>query len=253
MNPTKNKQELTAPPKNELAALGADDIGTMYGDLGADDIAVPRLTVLQGLSPQVSDGLGKPGTLFVTGLNRDLGRELEIVPLLRNRTRMRWRPLDEGGGIICQSFDSKTGVGDPGGDCERCPMAVWRSSKPPLCDVYENVIVALRADEDWVPVALSGARTKLKAMKDLNTLFMAEMLKKRPLFMKSYVIRVIDKMNKAGLKYYNFRVMPGNNNQVLPAAEIEKAQRLYDMIKHRTLNIQQTADDAQHIAPNDEI
>lgn len=233
------ENNLPAKVENNLPAMSAADVKQMYGDLGTEDITVPRLTVLQGLSPEVADGLGRPGELFIKGLNQCHGKELEFVPLIRSKTRIRWTPLQEGGGIRCQSFDGKQGQGDPGVECGTCDLAIWKGTTPPVCDQYENVIIMIRGAEDPIPMALSGARTKLKALRDLNTLFMTQQLKQRPLYMKSYILMVIEKTNKANLKYYSFKIKPGNNNAVLPADEIAQYEAIYNSIKGKNLVVEQ--------------
>ena len=239
----KDKSNAMTPSKTDQQQLTTEmnqaDLQAMFGDLNTNDISVPRLTVLQGLSPEVADGLGKPGRLFIKGLNQEVGTEIEIIPILRSRSRIRWKDLDKGGGILCQSFDGKLGNGDPGGNCETCSLSGWVDNKAPSCDLYENVIVVLRQEKDWFPIALSGSRTKLKAMKDLNTLFMAEMIKRRPLFMKSYIVKVIEKTNKSNLRYFSFRITMGNNNQVLPDEEVAKANQIFNQIKGKTISVQQ--------------
>jgi hypothetical protein len=180
----KNKPEEKAiTSKGEMAVepykMSQEDQELMFGDMGAEDLSIPRITVLQGLSPEVSEGLGTPGDLFVKGLNQNLGKAaVEIIPLLRNRSRIRWKAMDEGGGILCQALDGLNGVGDPGGDCQACNFKEWIVKDPksgkmkPGCDLFQNVICVLRKEEEWVPMALSGSRTKLKALKDLNSLLM---------------------------------------------------------------------------------
>lgn len=246
---------LPAKVENNLpATMSAADVKQMYGDLGTDDITVPRLTVLQGLSPEVADGLGRPGNLFIKGMNQELTKELEFVPLLRNKTRIRWNPLQEGGGIRCQSFDGKQGQGDPGIECATCELSQWKGKEAPVCDLYENVIIMIRGSEDPIPMALSGSRTKLKALRDLNTLFMTQQLKQRPLYMKSYVLMVIEKTNKANLKYFSFKVKPGNNNALLPAEEIQQYEAIYNSIKGRNIVVQQeNTKDEQIVDTNPEL
>lgn len=205
ISPPPNLPAVKSEVKQELQTLSAAEVDAMFGDLGKEDISVPRLTVLQGLSPEVTEGLGTPGNFFAKGLNRLYGKELEIIPILRSRSRLKWVPMAEGGGVACQAFDAKVGQGDPGGNCDTCLLKEWQGSKPPACDLYENMVVVVRTDEDWIPMALSGSRTKLSAFKDLNTLFWAEREKQRPIYMKSYVAKVVADKSGSGLPFFNLR------------------------------------------------
>lgn len=236
-----------------LAELGLskEDLAIMGGGMDSGDISIPRMVILQSTSPEISDALGTPGDFFIKGINQNLGKgPLEIIPLLRSKSRIRWKPIEEGGGLLCRSFDGKTGQGDPGGNCDTCPKKDWahkdvKTGKlKPDCDLYENVICVLRGQDDWIPVAFSGSRTRLKAIKDLNTLLLLELQKGRPLFSKCYTVKGMKKLGNAGNQYFNFSISTGNNNQVLPQDEIMKAAAIFISIKGKTLVVSEEREDA---------
>ena len=250
----KNKPEEKAiqetSPAGALAPIQMDkgDMQEMFGDMDSGDVSVPRIVVLQGLSPEVTNGQGKPGDFYVKGLERNLGSApLEVVILLRNKSRIRWQDLQLGGGILCRSGDAKSGVGDPGGNCAACPYSQWEVSDDnksgrPGCDVYQNLIVVLRKDDDWFPMSLSGNRSKLKAFKNLNALLMVEMGKGRPLFTKSYLVESIKQTNKQSMQYFSLRIAPGNGNALLPDDEQQKAFALFKSLKGKNIEISHEQD-----------
>jgi hypothetical protein len=248
------KQELavTEPKDTSLAKLNAAEAEAMYGKMEKEDLIIPRLTVLQGLSPEVQDGLGKPGSLFITSINRELGKEVEIIPLMRNRSRIRWSPRAEGKGIKCRSNDAVTGAGTPGGTCKTCPESQWNGVTPPSCDLFENVFVVLRQDADWFPLSFSGSRTKMKPFQALNTLLLMEQMRGRPIFGKSYVIKVIDDKNGKGDRYFNYRISVANENKPLPDLEVEKARELFNMIRVSNVKIEQESE-TPAVAANEEL
>lgn len=239
-------KEITVPETKEtsLVKLNAAEAEAMYGKMEREDLTIPRLTVLQGLSPEVQDGLGKPGTLFVTSINREIGKEVEIIPLMRNRSRIRWSPRTEGKGIKCRSHDGITGTGDPGGVCKTCPKSQWDGSTAPVCDLFENIFVVLRQDTDWFPLSFSGSRTKMKPFQALNTLLLMEQMKGRPIFGKSYIVRVIDDKNGKGDRYFNYRISVANDNKPLPDAEIEKAREMFNLIRTSNVRVEQESETA---------
>lgn len=239
--------EIQKPESKEISnelKLSKDDIEQMYGGMGQEDITIPRIVVLQGLSPEVMDGKGKPGEFYIKGFERNLGKgPIEFIVILRSKSRLRWRDLKLGGGILCQSTDAKLGVGDPGGECEKCSLAAWQTdSGQPGCDLYQNVIVVLRKDEDWIPMALSGNRTKLKPIKNLNSLLMLEMTKGRPMFAKVYALEAMQKQNTQGMQYFSYRISPANENKLLPIEEQQKALSIFNSIKGRKINIAEEQD-----------
>lgn len=228
--------------------MSSQELRDQFGEMDSNDITIPRIVILQGLSPEVSEGRGKPGEFYIKGLERNLGNKpLEIVVLLRNKSRIRWQDLQLGGGILCRSFDAKAGQGEPGGNCDTCPMQAWEVSETnksgrPGCDLYQNLIVVLRTDEDWMPMAVSGNRSKLKALKNLNSLLMVEMAKSRPLFAKSYIMESTEKTNTKGLRYFSYRISPGNGNAMIPEPEQLRAYDLYKSLSGKKLNIVQEPD-----------
>lgn len=225
--------------------MSKEELRDQFGEMNSNDITIPRIVILQGLSPEVSEGRGKPGEFYIKGLERNLGnKSVEIVVLLRNKSRIRWQDLQLGGGILCRSFDSRKGQGDPGGDCSACKFQTWEVSDSnksgrPGCDIYQNLIVVLRQDDDWMPMAISGNRSKLKALKNLNSLLMVEMSKNRPLFAKSYLLEPKEATNPKGLRYFSYRISPGNSNAVIPDAEQYRAYDLFKSLQGKKIDIVQ--------------
>lgn len=245
---TEKNLEKTDEKTKALAGLelSAADQAAMYGELTQEHVTIPRLSVIELLSPEFKEQLGKTGDFFVKGANINLGKEpLEIVVLMRSNSRMRWKPMNEGGGIICQSRDGKKGVGEPGGDCSKCSLKDWQGSNKPQCDGYENFIVVLRKDlqnGEPMPMAISGSRTRLKGLKDFNTMLMLSIQKRRPLFYKSYVIQTVHKVNGQN-DWHIFRFSPGNNNAPLPEAEQLAAMQLFKAYSNMNIDIQQDRED----------
>jgi hypothetical protein len=251
-------KEITKKQEQALSAIkmSAEDKEAMYGGLEQEDVTIPRIVILQGLSPEVTEGRGKPGEFFIKGLERNLGDDpVEIVILMRSKSRIRWQDLTLGGGILCQSKDSKLGTGDPGGDCSVCPHAAWSGTGKPSCDLYQNLVVVLRNDEDWFPVALSGNRTKLKAMKNLNSLLLTELAKGRPLFSKSYLLESVNKTSSKGLKYFSYRISPNASNAQIPEDEQQQAYAIYNSLKGKTIEIiqEQEKEEVQAESPSGEF
>lgn len=229
---------VAAPGALAMPAMSQADLKEMYGDMDRDDITIPRMVILQGLSPEVTQGQGRPGEFYIKGLERNLGKgPVEFIVLMRNKSRIRWQDLQFGGGILCRSVDAKQGVGEPGGACEQCPHSVWNGKDKPACDIYQNLIVVLKQDSEWIPMAISGNRTKLKAIKNLNSMLMVELAKGRPLFAKSYTIEAVNRSNTQGMAYWSYRIGPANDNAVLPADVQQKAFVVYNSLKGKTIEI----------------
>lgn len=99
------------------------------------DVKLPRLGLCQALTPQRSDGDPqyidglKEGDIFNNVTQINYGRSAKIVPLLYFKMRFLFKPMDQGGGILCRSNDCKTGIGEPGGACLICPLAQFGTAR----------------------------------------------------------------------------------------------------------------------------
>lgn len=231
-------EALPALPMNE------NELKAMYGDMTAEDFKVPRLVLLEGLSPEVAEGLGKPGDLFLKGLNMNLGSApLEVVVLMRFKTRICWRDLSSGGGILCRANDGKTGMGEPGGACAACTKTQWVGQEQPECSLYENFIVWVRDPSKGVPlpIALSGTKGRLGTLKDFNTMLEIHRLQNRPFFDKVYTIKPTQKSNPriASAKYHVFGIAPGNDNKLLNQDEVKGYYELFKKLSQQNLVVEQ--------------
>lgn len=243
----KNKEQELAPKQEQpLVVYDPKDLTDSYGEMNADHVNIPRLVVLESLSPEIREKAGSAGELLVKSLNRNLGPgPIEVVVLSRTSSQIKWKPLNDGGGIVCKAEDGKTGTGDPGGDCSVCPQRQWQGQgKAPLCDQYENFLVVLREDlknGDAFPMAISGSRSRLKKLKDLNTQLMTLVQRRLPLFAKSFKLSVIEKANPKfpANVYHIFSFAPGNDNKQLPEEEQRAAYELFKSFKGKKIIVEQ--------------
>jgi hypothetical protein len=144
-------------------------------NIDTSDVFIPKLRLAQALTAEVTNGTAKSGQWVVSG--EDPMVKPVIVPLLMNRRR-ELRDPDENRQILCRSFDSLKGVGNPGGDCSTCPMAKWTEGKKgkgnsaPQCNfIYSYVIYIVDLD---AVVILEFSRTSIAAGKMLNSVIMAK-------------------------------------------------------------------------------
>jgi hypothetical protein len=155
-----------------------------------EDYATPRLVLLQALSPQVEEGLGKAGNFFHSGSEVDLGSELVVTPCFITKAYTLWRPRPEGG-VLARSRDAiswdKTGSwevklkGVPrpvtwrikDKNVKASGLAAWGSSNPddpdspPAATLSYNIPVMIQGHYDLGPVALSMQRSQVKVAKKL--------------------------------------------------------------------------------------
>jgi hypothetical protein len=137
-------------------------------DMSSEDMTIPRLRLAQGLTGEVQDGTAKPGEWLMTGF--ESVPELTIVPLLFARNRAL---RDDEGMVLCKSEDATAGIGEPGGDCSKCPMNQWSDGAkgeriPPKC-VFSYVYITYVSEFETMAL-VEFRRTSIQAGKTLNTM-----------------------------------------------------------------------------------
>jgi hypothetical protein len=70
----------------------------------SDLVIVPRIKLLQALSPEVDEGFA-PGDFFHTVAEESMGNELHMVPVFINQSVILWRPRKDGGGLLARADD----------------------------------------------------------------------------------------------------------------------------------------------------
>ncbi len=185
-----------------------------FQNMDRSDWTLPRLGLCQSNSPQRSEsdakfieGL-KDGQFFNSITQTVYGKAVKIIPLMFFKSRIRFRDMDEGGGILCRADDGKKGIGDPGGNCEKCPMGLFtmegKTTVRPECDYFYNyaVLILPGQGENLGPDSLavmSLKSTGLKVAKDFNALLR---LKSADFYSSIYDITAAVQKNQAKQSWF---------------------------------------------------
>jgi len=196
---TKADTTAMSKPINEIPGLENFD---------SDMLIVPRVKIIQALSAEVSDLGYKPGCMVNSLTKEILGdkdKPLEFVPVLFSRSRINFKPLDDGGGIQCRSFDGKSGQGIPGlPQCFTCEFSKWEGETPPACMELLNIACIPLGTESQQPIVISFGKTSFQTGRQ----FINIMASKRtsPWY---YKYKLIPKfVTKDNYKYYIYTVVP---------------------------------------------
>ncbi len=144
-----------------------------------EDLTIPYLKILQGMSPEVMDGDGKPGQLVNSLTGYTYPEELYFIPLMFTKRRIFWydRNDKENTGMRCASINSK--VPDTGKKysavCGNCQYAQWgQGGEPPQCSVifsFPSLVLMLPEGEEGNKlISTSFTKTSMKAGKKLLSL-----------------------------------------------------------------------------------
>ena len=153
-------------PAASNVPVPVDDEDPWSTDAEFTPAGIGRLRLLQGLSPLVSQGAGRPGEYHMEGHEGALDTPLLVIPVMTGVFRQLWWPQDPDAverNMICSSSGGRVGHGDPGGNCQICPYAQWSASetpggksKPPACTFIRSYML-------YIPETGQPARWDLKS------------------------------------------------------------------------------------------
>lgn len=209
---TKKKEIL--PVRVEPAGLPAaimsdvvEDVGKGAENIGAEDMAISFLTILQALSPQVTDGRGTVGQLYDT-VSGEVYDRVTVIPCGFNKAWVEWIPRDQGGGFVCQHPTDQL-LAESHRDEKN--NDVLKNGNHLVQTAYHYCLL-IKPSGDVKRVVVGMTRTQLKKSRKWNTVmrelrlpigkdgkFMAP-----PTFAYTYELTTENETNKRGQTYRNF-------------------------------------------------
>lgn len=145
-----------------------------FEDDSMDDLIIPRIKIMQALSPEVQDQKARVGDI-VNSLTLERLNDKVFIPVCKFNNHVYWRDRSEGGGIICRAADGKMGQMEDGSTkyCAQCRLCEFDNSKQgrealPKCTKYINFL-GFFAD-DMMPIILSFAKTNMAEGKKMYSM-----------------------------------------------------------------------------------
>ena len=105
------EQKSNLPATDDLEALMRQHAGEGLDTIGVDDLLIPRLTILQGMSPQIAQGRpefdpnARAGQIYDVGMKEGYPDGITVVFAYSTRAWNEWAPRHTGRGIV-QRHDS---------------------------------------------------------------------------------------------------------------------------------------------------
>ena len=214
-------KKLQKTQKNEVAnpltpSRGFDD------NVSSEDYLLPRLELLQALSPTVQEEKGKAGELVNSITKRKVNTT--FIPVRLEKTFIRWIPRSEGGGIEYRTNNPL--------DPRVIEDTKWKDGDKPLCTAYLNFL-CLAEGED-TPIVVSFANTSYTAGRKLLT--MARM-RGGDLFSRKYKVSSVKKTNNLG----TFFVLNVEEVGPVTSDEFARAESLYNAFSSKEIKFEQDA------------
>jgi len=223
----------SAPPPAAVQALPAfmrGDVDAGKENISKDDIEIPRLKLMQGLSPELQefDGL-KAGYFFHPAAEFIFDKPFRAVPVFMDKRYILWRPRDAGGGILARADDGihwSPAQGKftvqldkkDGGDTVTWSLArtvqesglnVWGTlnpndpNSPPAATEMYNYLLAFPDEPDLMPAVLSFQRSSIKIGRRFNTKLKTV---RAPIFGTIWEFRAVEDSNNRGQSFFNIDV-----------------------------------------------
>lgn len=251
----KKKEEKALVPKQEQAMvvpdylLPKDGVGVRGREnVEKSDLVLPRLKLLQPLSPEVQDEEKdvEAGHLYNTLTQQDFGSSIVFIPIVHFKSRIYWRDRDDDSGerIICSAPDGLHPISSEFSDlCINCKNQKWNNNakdpkdKAPKCTMFYNFAILIEGE--MTPIALSMERTKIKVAKKLLSLITCT--GKLDMFAKKYKLGVTKEKNKKGI-WYNYDITPIG---FVTAKEFKVAEVAYQSLKDLAVTVEQDKTDSE--------
>ncbi len=142
-----------------------------FEDEDEDDLIIPRVKVVQALSPERKDKVADEGDI-INSLTKAKLNGKKFIPVFKFNNNIKWIPRDSGGGIECSARDGKIGINADGKQllCKVCRKNEFDNSKQgkdaqPTCNKYINFFGFFEGEKS--PIILSFARTNYAEGKKL--------------------------------------------------------------------------------------
>lgn len=159
--------------KNNLLATQSD-VPMGFEDEDDGDLIVPRVKVIQTLSPERKEKIAEEGDI-INSLTKEKLNGKKFIPVFKFNNNIWWKPRSEGGGIQCIAREGKMGVASDGTSllCAMCRKNEFDNSKQgaashPVCTKYINFFGFFEGER--MPIILSFAKTNYNEGKKLFSL-----------------------------------------------------------------------------------
>lgn len=206
---------------NQDAARGSENVSS-------NDIIIPRIEIIQQLSPQHNkkkpeyiEG-AEAGMAFNTGSSSVYAGPILFIPVYFTKEWLLWRDIKKGGGFG-GSFQTEE-LANAAKVAQEIPNE-WE-----VVDTYIHFVMVLKAGSTldkpmFEEAVLSMSKSQAKVSRNFNTLVK---MAGGDRFSRIYQLDVVDDQNKEGQDYFNWKVIAKG---FVSKPMFEAAERLYTIIK----------------------
>jgi hypothetical protein len=224
--------------------------------ISAADVEIPRILLLQALSPQVQDGGERAGRFYHSVAEVALGDKLDIIIVYADQSFILWRPRESGGGILARAAD---GIhwSPPDATFEvkikgikesikwrtaptvaKSGLAEWGSSNPddpgspPAATRMYNLVCVMPEHPELSPAVVTLQRSAIKvARKLMGKLKIAQ----APVFGLKFTMDSVKDQNSQNQEFWNYRFTA--NGFVEDEKTFNACKEMYERFKAQGVKI----------------
>jgi len=181
-------------------------------NVSVEDLALPRVDVIQDLSPQRKkndpayiEGADS-GMLFNTVTGTLYGESVQFIPVYFRKEWLIWKAQDAGGGLVgvfatkeeAEDFFRSEGL-------DKQTYTDSKGNEYPMYEIVDHanhfgIVIGPEGPEE---VVVSMSKSKMKISRQLNTLVK---MAGGDRFSRVYELSAVEDQNKQGQTYYNFKI-----------------------------------------------
>ena len=212
--------DLVKASANMLAEF--EGMGTGLENVTASDLLIPRLTILQGLSPQVTQGKpefdpnARVGMIYDVGLQQGFPDGLTIIPVHYMKQYLEWSPRNTGKGL--QGIHDSPDILDKTTKDEKGRSVLPNGNYVAETAQFYVLNVTAGFRKSFIPMV----STQLKKARRLITLATDERLQRPdgseftpPLFYRQYDLSTVPESNNEG-NWMGWKIERGPSIDTLP-------------------------------------
>lgn len=240
-----NNEEMAVVKQETQALATSSNVPMGFEDEEAGDMIIPRVKVIQTLSPERKDKIADEGDI-INSLTKEKYNGRVFIPVFKFNNNIDWKDRADGGGIRCIARDGKVGEEIDGSrklcaQCRRCEFDNTKQGRDaaPKCTKYINFFGFFAGER--MPIILSFAKTNFNEGKKLYSLAKVTM---QNMWNHGYTLDN-KKMAKNGNEWYIMVVNPAG-----PTSNEDRAFAATLYQGYRT-TIQQVAMDLEDASVNE--
>lgn len=199
-------------------------------EIDRQDILIPRAKKLEAMSPEATDGIGKPGQI-INSITKEVCPE-KFIPIFFFKQWIRFNPRKDSdpgfvkefgpGEMIYRTNDARD---------ERLKLdGVWRGSEPPYATAFLNFFSVFEGQS--VPTIISFCNTSYKAGKTLLSLIS---FSNEDMFRRKYSLTTKKTQNDQGTFFVLETKVAGKPTD----EEFAQCESLYNSFRGKDLEVHQ--------------